>query len=211
MKTFVVDADDFCTDYWRNGLNILFYWKAKYPNFKITLFTIPQKTSVGFLKLIIPHLDWIELGVHGFSHETNFEVQHWNEKTTNDHLDYAETFLVYSKVFKAPGWQITYPQPYNEYPDASKPVNDNPQLVYDVLKKRGYLVADQHYNKDKRPEDLRTYCTCNPLQFHMHTWDMEQGEPNGLEQVEKRGVPWSSEDKFKFISELTEEELRCQY
>jgi len=211
MKTVVCDIDDFCSEYKKNGLNILFYWKAKFPNFKVNLFTIPQKTSVNFLKLIIPHLDWINLCIHGFAHENNFEVQYWNEELTNKYLDYAEAFAIYSKVFKSPGWQITYPQPYNENPDLSKPVNSNPQLVYNILKERGYTVCDQHYNVDKRPGGLKVYCTCNPLMVHGHTWNMEQGEPNGLEQIENAGVPWDNETEFKFITELTEEQLKCRY
>ena len=211
MKTVVVDFDDFQDRWDRNGLDILFYWKSKFPNFKVNLFTVPYKTSANFLKLIMPHLDWINLCIHGFAHESNFEVQYWNEELTNKYLDYAETFDVYSKVFKAPGWQITYPQPYNENPNPSKPVNSNPQLVYNILKDRGYVVADQCYNKSKRPEGLSVYCTCNPMMVHGHTWDMLQGEPNGLEQMERAGVLWDTDTKFKFITELTEEELKCRY
>ena len=44
-KTAIVEADDMQDRYDRNGLNFLFAWKAKYPKFKITLFTIPEKTT----------------------------------------------------------------------------------------------------------------------------------------------------------------------
>ena len=48
-KIAIVEADDFQDKFDRNGLNYLFYWKAKYPNFRITLFTIPEKTSKELL------------------------------------------------------------------------------------------------------------------------------------------------------------------
>jgi len=211
MKTAVVDFDDFENKWERNGLNILFYWKSIYPAFKATLFAIPGKTSGYMVDLILRNEDWLQLGVHGFLHENNHEVQYWDEITTNVNLDFAEALGIRTKIFKSPGWQITYPQPYNESPDPSKPVNSNPQLIYNVLKERGYTICDQHYNKDKRPDGLKVYCSCNPLMVHGHTWNMDQGEPNGLEQMEKAGVPWDSETNFKFISELTDEELKCQY
>lgn len=210
MKYAVVDFDDFEDSWMKNGLNMLFYWKSRYPKFKATLFAIPGKTSKEMVNLI-KKIDWLQLAAHGYIHDNNHEVQCWTEQVANSNLNYAETLGIDSKVFKAPGWQITYPQPYNETPDSSKPVNQDPQLIYRILQNRGYIVADQHYNKDKRPEGLRVYCTCNPLIIHGHTWNMEQGEPNGLEQMQKAGVNWDWNTEFKLISELTDEELKCRY
>jgi hypothetical protein len=211
MKTVVFDADDFQDRWDKNGLNILFYWKSRYPNFKATLFTIPGRTSNEMLQLIDRNKDWIQLGGHGLLHDTNFEVQYWDEKKMNAVLDFIESTGYYQKLWKYPGWQITYPQPYNDKPDSQKPVNSNPQLIYNILKERGYCVADQCYNKSKRPEELKVYCSCNSLMVHGHTWPMDQGEPNGLEQIERAGVPWNQDDEFKFISELSDEELKCRF
>src|SRR3990167_6719133 len=74
-KIAIVEADDFQNRYDRNGLNFLFYWKAKYPKFKITLFTIPEKTSN---ELLCGLPSWIEIAVHGFNHESNFECYGWD-------------------------------------------------------------------------------------------------------------------------------------
>ncbi len=61
----IVEADDFQDRWDRNGLNFLFAWKAKYPNFKITLYTIPDRISSNMLNLLKSHKDWIGLAIHG--------------------------------------------------------------------------------------------------------------------------------------------------
>ena len=213
MKTIVLDFDDFESEHWdRNGLNFLFYWKAKYPNFKANMFTIPGRCSKEFLKLLEPHRDWIDLCVHGWRHDDNFEALKWDEVGANIYLKRAED-MGFTKVFKAPGWQITYPQPYNETADPTKPVNSKPTLVYDVLMERGYICADQHYNQDKRPEGLKVYCTCNPLQVHGHVEDINVSDPkgrNGMRQMEEEWeLPWDTDSEFRFIKDLTDEELIC--
>ena len=200
--------------YDRNGLNYLFYWKAKYPKFKVTMFTIPGRVNKAFLELLKPHFDWIALGVHGWEHNDNFEVTKWDQYMANSVLDRAEALGSFQKVFRAPGWQITYPQPYNEQPDPTKPVNSDPQLIYKILRDRGYIVADQHYNKEKRPEGLKVYCTCHPWFTHGHVEDINVGDPtgrNGMRQIEEEhGVPWDEHTEFQWITDLKEEELTCR-
>ncbi len=211
MNKLVLDFDDIENKYDRNGLNFLFYWKAKYPKLKVNLFAIPGRMTPEFIKLLQP-FDWIQLCVHGWKHDDNFEVLRWDEYKTNLYLDKAEK-MGFQKVFRAPGWQITYPQPYNETPDNTKPVNSNSQLVYNVLKERGYIVADQHYNKDKRPEGLKVYCSCNPLFVHGHVEDINISDPkgrNGMRQMEEEWeLPWNIESEFKFITELTDYDRSC--
>ena len=208
----VYDVDDFEDRYDRNGLNFLFYWKAKFPALKVNLFAIPGRCSSQMLQLLTPYFDWIQLCVHGWKHEDNFEVLKWDEYKANLYLSKAED-MGFSKVFKAPGWQITFPQPYNENPDPTKPVNSDPQLIYRVLKERGYIVADQHYNKERRPEGLKVYCTCNPLQVHGHIQDINVSDPtgrNGMRQIEEEhGTPWDKNSEFRFITELSKNELLC--
>jgi len=156
--------------------------------------------------LLKPYRDWIDLCVHGWKHDDNFEVQKWDEYKANLYLQRAEDMGAFSKVFKAPGWQITFPQPYNENPDPGKPVNSDPQLVYRVLQKRGYIVADQDYNKEKWPKDLKVYSVSHPWCVHGHTWDINMADPmsrNGMRQYEEeRGVPWDKYSNFHFIKDV---------
>ena len=200
-----VEADDFQDRWDRNGLNFLFWWKTKTPDFKITLFTIPDRTSDILLKLIEPHKDWIRLAVHGWNHESNFECWQWDELKTNAYLDRIEKTGAYIKMFKAPGWQIT--DKYSGYyADVETPVGRDPQIVYKVLTQRGYTIIDRHYNKPARPKDSHIICIDdNPQIVHFHTWDMETGDKagrNGFRQVEEEhGLPWDNKTIFRWLEE----------
>lgn len=212
LRSFViVEADDWQDRYDRNGMNFLFYWKTKCPNFKITLFTIPDRTSPELIKLISKHADWIELGVHGWNHESNFECWGWDEVKTNAYLDRVEKAGAYTKIFKAPGWQIT--DKLSGYTaDPETPVAKEPAVVYRVLTERGYTIVDRHYNKPARPLDSKIICVdCNPQIIHMHTWDMETGDKvgrNGFRQVEEEhGVPWDNNTQFRF---MLHQDYTCQ-
>jgi hypothetical protein len=212
-KTAIVEADDWQDRYDRNGMNFLFYWKAKFPKFKITLFTIPDRTSKEMIQLILKHYDWIELAVHGFNHESNFECYSWDYDRTQALMDRIyrmnEPFLdTYKRIFKAPGWTIT--GGYNGYPpDENSPIAKDPQGVYRALTDMNYIIVDRHYNKPARPENANIICIDDqPDIVHMHTWDMETGDKagrNGFRQVEEeQGVPWDRDTEFFFISEAWE-------
>lgn len=205
-KLAIVESDDTEDHYERNGLNFLFYWKAKYPKFKITLFTIPSKTSREMVSLLKRNEDWIELAVHGFTHSSNFECYDWDYEKTKD-LMYNLASRGYVKNFKAPGWTITpdlcgYPAREDQL------ISKDKQAVYKALHDLGFVVTDRHYNRERRVEGGKYICVdCNPDIVHMHTWDMPQGaDPNGYRQVEElQGVPWNYDTQFYFLSEAWEQ------
>lgn len=207
-KIAIVESDDTEDRYDRNGLNFLFYWKAKYPKFKITLFTIPNRTSPEMISLLKPHHYWIELAVHGYTHSSNFECFDWDREKTRA-LMTPVTTRGYKKIFKAPGWTITpdlcgYPARKDQL------ISKDKQGVYKGLTDLDFIVADRHYNKQRRLENGKYICVdCQPDLIHMHTWDMPQGsEPNGYRQVEEEiGVPWNHDTTFYFMSEAWEQEL----
>lgn len=210
-KIAIVEADDFQDKYDRNGLEMLFYWKAKYPKFKITLFTIPNKTSLHFATLIQErNYDWIEFAVHGWDHDSNFECWGWDYEKTKALMNRVHS-LHYQKIFKAPGWTIT--DKYSGYDaDETLPIHSDPQGVYNALKDMDFLVFDRHYDAPARPEGLKCVCVdCNPDIVHMHTWDMITGDlagKNGFKQVEElHGVPWDQDTEFYFVSEAWEKGL----
>lgn len=210
-KLAIVEADDFQDKYDRNGLNFLFYWKAKYPKFRITLFTIPGKTSKELISLV-RKFDWIELAVHGFDHDSNFECYGWDYDKTQTLMErvdrIAEPILgAYTKMFKAPGWTIT-PTVYPAAPEDL--IAKDPTAVYRALQDMDFIVVDRHYNKDKRTEGKYICVDCQPDLVHMHTWNMMTPDPNernGFEQVEMRGVPWDNETEFYTMSEAWEKGL----
>lgn len=204
----VVEADDMQDRWDRNGMNFLFYWRSKFPEFKITLFTIPERTNPVMLRLLDQHKDWIELAVHGWNHESNFECYDWDYDRTMRFMERAERFGYYKKIFKAPGWSII--PGYNGYPASEKSlITKDPQAVYKALNERGYWIVDRHYNAPGRPEGTKVICIDDQdLIVHMHTWNMETGDPagrNGYQQViEEHGEPWDDRTKFYFISEMIE-------
>ena len=219
-KTAIVEADDFYDSPMRNGLNFLFHWKTKYPKFKITLFTIPDRTSNEMIQLLSNHTDWIELAVHGWDHESNFECYSWDYDKTKTLMEKVEkvewcprdctNMSAYSKIFKAPGWCITPGN--NGYPaNPEDALAKDPQAVYKALNSMDYLIVDRHYNALGRPKDTKVVCIdCNPDIVHMHTWNMmspNKDERNGFEQVEERGLPWDKDTEFYFISEAWEKDL----
>jgi len=214
-KLAIVEGDDFQDKYDRNGLEMLFYWKAKYPKFKITLFTIPNKISKEFLELIALHFDWIRLAIHGWDHDSNYECWGWDYEKTKVLMQRIDNHR-YQKIFKAPGWTIT--DKYSGYTATSElPISKDPQGVYRALMDLDFIIFDRHYDKPARPEEAKIVCVdCNPDIVHMHTWDMVTGDlagKNGFRQVEElHGVPWDQNTEFKFVSEAWEEGLfkECQ-
>lgn len=218
-STAIVEADDFCDRWDRNGLNFLLAWKAKYPKFKITLYTIPNRTSQQMLNLLEPYLGyWIELAVHGWDHESNFECYGWDYEKTKMFMDRVDkmrtSYLMkpaYTKNFKAPGWTIT--PGYNGYPSAENdPITKDPTAVYRALTDMGFMICDRHYNAPVRPQNARIVCIDdNPDIIHFHTWNVPSSDPNGrngFQDIEERfGVPWDENTDFYFMSEAWEKGL----
>lgn len=197
----ICESDDFCDHYSRNGLNILFYWKTKCPNFKITLFTIPEKTSKEMLDLVSKH-NWIEIAQHGWNHESNFECYGWDYNTAITYLKRAQQ-MGYEKIFKAPGWSIT--PDTNGYPAAPEDkITKDKLAVYKALKDMDYIIVDRSYNKGLFEYDKILIADEIPELVHMHTWNMmtaNENERNGFEQVEIRGVPFNNNTQFYTIGE----------
>lgn len=210
-KIAIVESDDTEDHFDRNGLNYLFYWKAKYPRFKISLFTIPSKTSREMVSLLQRHSDWIELLVHGFTHSSNFECFDWDYEKTVELLSRLPG-KGYKPFFKAPGWTIT-PDLCGYGAREDQLISKDKQGVYKALRDMNFIVADRHYNKSRRVDGKYICIDCNYDIVHMHTWPMPQGaEPNGYSQVEANGVPWNHETEFMFMSEAYEKGLlsTCQ-
>jgi hypothetical protein len=190
LKDAVVDFDDFAGEYDHNGLQYLFWIKSKFPKFKCTLFAIPFfgcKSQRNFLELIKRDLKWVHLAIHGEKHLHPREAKHWNRKKIEQVLNECENWGVFEKIFKAPGWQIS-------------------DQTYQVLKEKEYIVADQHYNKERRPEGLKVYCTCHPWMVHGHIQDIKNRNPlyrNGLRQfIEEHGLPFDHTTVFHFIKDV---------
>lgn len=175
------------------------------PAFKATLFAIPAEMTVELLAWSQANADWIELGVHGFFHQSNYEC----EKMSYEDFDYliAQFAMIinrnFKQLFRAPGWQIS-------------------DGIMKWLQERGWILADQGYNDDRRPKYINAYVNYNghfQVQhkdgqakeveaYHGHVWNVGSvgSEPNGIyEDYDKVEEFVRDADKFQFVSELFEE------
>lgn len=158
---YIIDADDFSED--NQGWEFITKIKKAIPNFKITLFTIVGRCSLDFIKEIKEY-DWIDMVPHGWMHDNPLECLRWNYKKSYNYLNDIDNFSL-THGFKAPGWQIS-------------------DGMYKALLKKNYWVADQIYNNERRPKDLRTYLLDTPNKLHFHIQDVcGNGLQESLSQI----------------------------
>jgi hypothetical protein len=197
MPHVIFDLDDFALPAERNCLPELLKLKEKFPNLKVTLFAIPfyeDKTqNLFFNRVVDKYGDWIELGVHGYYHDSNFECKEWGYDEALKKIEKAYNFGCFRKLFKAPGWQIS-------------------RDTYSACKKLDFIVADHKEsvytepgvpNSERRPKYLSVYEIDHPWMVHGHTWNcVGNGIYELVERWEKEGYPWDENTQFKFITEL---------
>lgn len=106
MSNIVLDFDDFCED--GNSMDYLFRLRARFPKFKVTLFTIPAKCSPEFLKAV-KEVPWIQMALHGHEH-LPVECESWKQHEARTFLlhDYeAGGVFPFVRGFKAPQWRMS--------------------------------------------------------------------------------------------------------
>jgi len=108
-KKFCVDFDDYC-DATIDELDPLVRLKEKHSGFKVTLFTIPKRTTCVALDKIVALNErfgrkWIQLAPHGWRH-TRGECLHWTDDETVRKLKLAKKMGIDSPVFRAPAWLL---------------------------------------------------------------------------------------------------------
>jgi SAM-dependent methyltransferase len=180
----VFDLDDYHDD--APHLGLLVNLKRKYPALKVTLFAVPGRSSTATLDAVA-NLDWVELAVHGWTHEPNTECKEWRREDAARYLDAAEE-MGFVKGFRPPGWQIS-------------------DAALDELAARGYWIAPHWRDRGRVAErGMRVfYAHHNHQSVHGHFQDIPSNNPrlrNGLRQlVEERGLPWDGATRFRFVSE----------
>jgi hypothetical protein len=177
IKFYLIDLDDFCeinTD-WELIENL----KEKIPNLKLNLFAIPGQCSMTFLDDMREY-DWIRLYPHGYMHSTSREFENWGYKRFNFYLGQLERGE-WPKLWKSPGWQSS-------------------QDVLQCLADREWAIADQEYNNQRRPENLRAYLLDAPYKIHGHIGHWGAKNENSLEFIFDQIA--SLEGEFGFIDDL---------
>lgn len=162
------------------------------PAFKVTLFAIPGEMTPELTKWCKANSSWISLAVHGFYHTDNYECNEMTYEQFDEQMKFFEPLLEHAFVrgFKAPGWQIS--------DDAFRWLRDH-----------DWWVADQAYNNNRRPPELKAYVNDNGVfkvgdmvidAWHGHTWNCMG---NGIEETfdHVKGLVESATE-FKFVSEV---------
>jgi len=148
------------------------------PLFRCTVFAVPGLGSDAFWDRVP---DWIELAVHGWTHPDSYECLHWDRKRIERLTDERIVREHFVRGFKAPGWQIS-------------------DACYEILLERGWWVADQAYNNERRPAGLKAHIVGGPDHWHGH---IQNVCGNGLEETwPQLTAAVRDADSFQLISEV---------
>ncbi len=188
-KAVVFNVDDFCDNEW--GLMDCFEaMKARYPKFKVTLFTISFKISHEHL-VTMAEAGWIETAVHGFNHIPNKDMR--GEMLTLSKEKVLEgfsklDFSLFTRGFRAPYWLMS-------------------EETIECCNQFGMWVAIHH---TKNPVEWRSlakhgyYYPRNTNAFECwygHTYDIRRELPGLLEK-------WPVDQEFAFVSEAVQMETK---
>ena len=168
-----VDFDDFNES--NHRLDLLEKLHEKLPGFKVTLFTIPEPNTVGFL-LKVADLDWVQMVPHGWRHSF-LECAGWSKERALTYLNMCDDLRVFKKGFKAPYWETS-------------------NGLYEALLEKKYWIADHDRNDGIRPGDLPVY-KVGVNSSHGHIQDVCG---NGLEETFDKLL--KLQGPFGFIDDL---------
>lgn len=101
---YVVDFDDFFDGNY-DKLTVLGEIHDRLPDFKATLFTIPNRTSDKTIAKVKAEYPYLTLAPHGWEH-TKGECLSWTLAEGRDKLEQSYDRGIDSPVFRAPGWLI---------------------------------------------------------------------------------------------------------
>lgn len=181
-RPLVVDVDDLCDLH--DPYDTLLRLKEADPNFKVTMFAIPNRCSKSLLKRYNKEHEWIRLGMHGWQH-TRAECYSWNPKEAADKITHGVA-RGFDDSFRAPKWMIT-------------------PVIYDACGELDMPVADHvRYCMDPVPPGVKTYTYNKPdapfKAFHYHTWNTCG---NGINEVEEELARFLKRggNTYQFVSE----------
>lgn len=146
MITYVVDFDDLCDTVADRSLYLLQQVKARHPNFKVTLFTIPDRTSPETVAKFKAH-DWIALAPHGWRH-TRGECLAWAAYEAEAKLKAAQEKGIDAPAFRAPAWVISRPI-YEVCRDLGITVCDHKDEYLSIPGTRVYRYNDPAHRRPK--------------------------------------------------------------
>lgn len=188
LDDVVFELDDQCPE--KDAMPYLLKLKERFPELKVTLFCVPAWGSKEYFQsLKEKYGDWVELAVHGWSHDTEHgnatECNHWTREEAHKFLQMTEDYGCFVKGFRAPGWQL------------------NRETV-EVLAERGYWLADHWLAEQFLDIKLPRYTTNNLMEVHGHTWSCNM---NGIEELATSKCNFGENTSFHFVSEQLDNNL----
>ncbi len=180
LDKVVFELDDECDE--TSARPELLKLKERFPKLRVTLFAIPAKCSFDHIKKLQQY-DWIELGVHGWFHDTEHgratESNYWTEADANKYLQMTADMGCFAKVFRPPGWQIN-------------------RETYKVLAENDYIIADHLSHDLYMEEGGRRYTTGHLMECHGHVWECNG---NGIKELIEKKLNFGPNTEFLFVSE----------
>jgi len=175
MKQIVaIDLHDFSPV--NHNIEYLEDLRSHYPNLKITLFMAPFDQQSGKMESVLKHLkfaqylsdnrDWIEIGIHGFTHQPE-EMLRYTQEMVDKML--LATERLYKMLKDEKGINIRVVKGF------CAPFWLRNQEVDKALKKRGYWIA---INDNVNPEGLP---------FYKYNWSINEKFPTHLKIVRGHG------------------------
>lgn len=182
-----------------SNFGLLEQLKEHYPNFKVTLFTVPWEIRFGqglrgsspiTLDKYKPWVeaskaDWIEIALHGLTHAPA-EFAELSEEASYKRIVIGMKmfqnvgFKNFAKIFKAPQWLISR--------DAVR-----------AAENMGFVVVHDRYYNWNLADDAPAKGAKEPYIMHGHIQD-DQG--NGLEETFGRIMKLPPDTEFMFLSDV---------
>lgn len=112
-RKYVVDMDDLCDAVmtqehggrFKHLVDELAKWHDHVPSLKITLFTIPRRTSSETVKAVKSLGEWVSLAPHGWEH-TRGECLSWTKEEAVEKIKMAREMGIDAPIFRAPAWLL---------------------------------------------------------------------------------------------------------
>ena len=177
-----LDLDDFCET--NSSLELLKRLKEEIPGFRVNLFTIPGLCTPVWLSWVQQaYGSWVDLIPHGWAHTTPRECESWDASQCDRYFDWlGRNYPTLTQGWKAPGWQIS-------------------GAMFQALRRRNWWLADQPYNRERRPQGLRIYELDSPNKLHGHIGHLGGYNANELSLI-YREILKRREEPFGFIRDL---------
>lgn len=202
IRTFELDDIPWNFDKCMTRLDDL---KEHYPNFKCTVFAIPEEMTEQHWRELDKRRDWMEVGPHGFSHQ---------KRECRNPTIYIPKLYILDEIAEDERWAMIYKSPWYGYD----------RWFLEALVERGFVICckelfdfpypipsnwrmwnlrDQEYGRLTRGDgDLHQYKLIHP-EFETNTAANFYRSGLTKRNVRRWTNPWNKEDDWIFVSQLS--------